>query len=148
MNANDLIGELAQRTGLPALRLSTEGTASLQADGATTLHIEHDAPGNRLHLYTPLGAPPSTGREACFGRLLEANLFGLQTGGGSVAFHRPSNQLLLTRTMDLESTDITALETALEQMLLAVAAVKALVDSPDTGEPASFDPRLSGLLRG
>lgn len=148
MNATDLIGELAQRAGLPALRLSSDGTASLEVDGTTRLHIEHDAPGNRLNLYTPLGAPPGNGREACFGRLLEANLFGMQTGGGSIAFHRPSNQLLLTRSMDLESTDITALESALEQMLRAVATVKALVDAPDIAESPGFDPRLSGLLRG
>lgn len=148
MNATDLVGELAQRTGLANLALSGDGTASLVVDGTTTLHIEHDAAAQRLHVYTPLGVPPAAGREACFGRLLEANLFGLQTGGGSIALHRPSNQLLLTRSMDLDTTDITALEAALDQMLQAVASVKALVDAPNGTESAPFDPRLSGLLRG
>ena len=148
MNASDLIAELAQRTGLSQLTLSPDGTACLVVEDSLSINLEHDSATRRLHLYTVLGPLPTTDREACYGRLLEANLFGLQTGGGSIGLHRPGSQIVLSRTLDLDILDYTAFEAALEQMVQSAGPLKGLLDAGAQAQASAPDPRMSHLLRG
>jgi Tir chaperone protein (CesT) family len=149
MNASDLIAEFAQRAGLAELRLSAEGTAALVVNDILTVNIEHDDAGRRLYLYCALGEPPAEGREAYFGQLLEANLFGRQTGGASIGLDRANNAVLLTRTLDLDTADFPAFEAALEQLVhghtqLAIEIGEAARQHRPGVE---LDPRLAGMMR-
>ena len=139
MNAADLIAELSQRAGLPLLQLSDEGTASLVVDRRTTVNLEHDPAGRRLFAYISLGEPPAAEREPFFAALLAANLFGRGTGGGAIGLDPVNQELLLSRSFDLDLVDYTAFEAALEalvdaaELLLAQRAQAAPEPAPPSG---------------
>ncbi len=119
MHAADLIADFAQRSQLLSLKLSDEGTARLVIDATLTVDLEHDEARGQLHLTTNLGQPPLEEREAFYARVLAANLFGRATAGASLALDPASMEILLVRTLELESTDSTKFETALEALVHA-----------------------------
>ncbi len=117
MNATDLIAEFAQRSRLPSLSLSDEGTARIVIDETLEIDLEHDDVQRQLHLYTSLGQPPLEEREAFYARALAANLFGRATGGATLALDALRGDVLLVRSVDIDTTDITALEAALQSLV-------------------------------
>lgn len=127
MNAPDLIASFAQRIGLPELQLGSEDTARIVIDGGTAIDIEHDAPGRRLFVHTSLGEPPAEGREACYARLLGANLFMLGSGGGAIGLDSTCNELVLSRVIDLDFADPASFEAALDELACAAEGLRAQV---------------------
>ena len=150
MNATDLIALFAQRAGLPALQLSPQGTAAVQVDEQLTLNLEHDSSARRLVAYCVVGEVPASGRESLFARLLEANLFARETGGGSLGLDRERNELVLSRVLELDSTDDQAFEAALEQLVDSAIALREPLSAPefafDATVPAAM-PAFPGALR-
>ena len=142
MHAQDLIALLAARAGLPALKLSSDGTAALVIDDKLTLNLEHDEPAGRLLAYVPLGSLPVQDREAHAVRLLRANLFGRDTGGAVLALD--GDELLLTRTLELEHTDDTRFIAALEAL---VEAAQVLHELPPAMPPEATEADLSPFPR-
>lgn len=125
MHASDLLAEWGRSLGLPHLALSELGTAALVVDGELTLNLEHLVDADRLVAWVTLGLAPADGREACFARLLEANLFGQDSGGGAIGLDRGSDELLLSRTFVLDHTDALALESGLSELVDAARRHRA-----------------------
>lgn len=124
MNAANLLAAWGQALGLPELVLSDLGTAALLIDGTLTLNFEHEADAGRLLLYVSLGAPPVAEREACFARLLQANLFGHGSGGGHIGLDPERDELVLSRQLVLDHADVTALEAAAEALIAAARTLR------------------------
>ncbi len=144
MHAQDLLSLLAARAGLPSLQWSRDGTAALVVDQQLTLNLEHDEPGGRLLAYVVLGTLPTADRQAQAVRLLQANLFGSGTGGGHLGLD--ADEVLLSRTLELEHTDETAFVAALEALIDAAQSLREALLAPPAGDDKDPMP-LDALLR-
>lgn len=151
MHAADLLAELARSLGLAPLHLSAMDTATLVVDGDLALNFEVDIDGDRLWAYVALGEPPAMDRERLYARLLEANLFGHDSGGGTVALDSARNEVLVCRGFDLEHTDAQDLEPALADLIDAARRLRALwstAPAPAAALPGTTLPQhLAALMR-
>lgn len=147
MDAPTLIAALGRSIGFPDFALSELGTAALQVDGRWQLNFEHDADARSLVLYLRLGPVPDRGREALYARLLAANLFGRGSGGGHVGLDEARDELLLSRTLELDATDLPALETAVAALLAAARALREAFDEPLDDEPDDAPQHTLQMLR-
>lgn len=125
MNANDLITDFALRAGVAGLKLNEMGVARLMVDERLSVFFEQDSDESRLHLYTSLGSAPAEGRELFFTRLLAANLFNRRTAGATIGYDESANELLLSRTLDLESCTPTLFDAALEGLIQVSESLQA-----------------------
>jgi len=123
MNAVDLLAEFARRAGAAGLAFNEAGLARIEVDGATIIDLEEEAAVGQLHLYCSLGTAPASGREAYFEHLLTLNLFCRRTLGATLALDGRTQEVLLCRVLQLDATDYVSFETALTQLVDAVAAV-------------------------
>lgn len=151
MNAPDLLAELGRSLGLPDLALSGLGTASLIIDGELTLNLEHEKDAGLLVAYLSLGQAPAEGRDDCFARLLAANLFGHDSGGGHIGLDRASDEIVLSRSFVLEHTDAMALEAGLAALVDAARRRREDLATAGTAStsasPAAFELPFGALLR-
>ena len=96
--AGALVAALGHAIGIPALALDSKGGCRLRFDG-TEVMLEAEPEEQRLVLHADIGTAPALGREAVFGRLLEANLLWKDTGGATFAFDPRSGRLLLMQAV-------------------------------------------------
>lgn len=102
MTADQLLNDLGLTMGLDSLRLDDQGCACLMFDGKTPVNLEFDTAHQVLHLYTVVGDLPATDREVLFLELLQANLFGAQTSGATLAIDSAHNEIVLCRSVTPE----------------------------------------------
>lgn len=105
MTLEKLLEELARKMGLPTLRLNAHGMVRIVFDKTVEVDIEAPLHAPVFHLVTLLGLAPREGREALFGKLLEANVFGHATGGATIAVDLESGEIFLHRSFDRYCTD-------------------------------------------
>lgn len=106
MNARQLIAEFGKSTRLAGLALDDQGTCQLEFDGRTTVNVEANDAGDALCLAVRLGPLPAEGKAAIYGRLLEANLFGRETGGGTLAVLPAEGLAAICRTLEIENLEV------------------------------------------
>ena len=99
MNTRHELNELLSTLGMPALEFDANGCASLLFNDSIAVNFEHDRASGLLHLYTDLGPLPVDGRETVYRALLEANLFGVETRGATLALDQNQNQVVLFKTV-------------------------------------------------
>ncbi len=97
MLATELLSHFATGLGLPELHFDAQGCARLLLDGRTEIHFEHDAATDAIHLYSRLGGLPAAGQERLYLQLLQANLFGAQTAGATLAVDSAKQAVVLCR---------------------------------------------------
>ncbi|HSI85297.1 MAG: type III secretion system chaperone [Candidatus Methylacidiphilales bacterium] len=105
MTLENLLSELAQKMGLPHLRLNSQGVVRLVFDRNIVVDVEGPRGAPVFHLITLLGSVPSEGQECLFARLLEANTFGHGTGGAVLSLDSEAGEIFLHRTFDRYCTD-------------------------------------------
>jgi len=120
MDINPLLEKLGQDIGLPGLALDDTQLCTLRFDGQDIIVIEVPQPGNRAYIYSMLFTIPEHGKEAFYERLLEANLFGKETGGASFSCNVKTREVFLTRSLDLEELSYDAFKVALEELLQCI----------------------------
>lgn len=124
MNASDLIAELANRSGIPSLKLDDHGMARLAFEQGIEVDMEEDKAEGVLHLYTHLAGIPADGREAFYAWLLEANLFCGATLGATLALDRGRGEVLLCRKIDLAATDFLYFFQCLDKLVTACETLR------------------------
>jgi hypothetical protein len=106
--AQDLLAAYGQLVGLANLRFDAHGCARLMFQESLAVDLEVDAGAGCLHAYSVLGPVPAGDREALYRKLLEANLFGTQTGGATLAVDAVQEEVLLCRRVDLNTATATS----------------------------------------
>ena len=145
MNAQDLIAQLAQETKLFDLKLDENGCARLVFDQSINIDIEHVQDENQLVLYAVLELPQTgDNRSAVLEKLLKANYFGRGTGGAVFSLDPWKNDILLTKTLDLNHCDWVEFSNALDSLVNAVEHWQAELTAAPT-QPAGFSPVASGI---
>ena len=122
MDAHQILTSLGLAVGLPDLKFDGKGCARLLFDQRLAVDFEHDADAGCIHLYTVLGASPAPGSgEAMFRHLLEGNFFGTQTQGASLAIDPSRNEIILSRTVEVEATSSEDFARVIEKFLAATS---------------------------
>jgi len=104
---NGWLAELAEAAGIDSLELNPQGVAAVRFGDRVEIVFEAPENAAALHLYCPICDVPADPKAeaALYRRLLELNLFGLETRGASFAIDRDSNRVLLCYAMPLENAD-------------------------------------------
>lgn len=117
MNSRQHLKDIALTMGLPALDFDSNGCARMLFDGKVAVNFENDEVAGLLHLYSDLGELPLRGREAVYRALLEANLFGVQTQGATLALDGSQDQVVLSRSVLVEELSLSSFTKVLEGFL-------------------------------
>lgn len=95
-NADLFFQHLGTTLNVPSLVMDEAGLVGLEFDGVHTLVFQYLEESNALYMYTELGtlAPEELEKKAV--ELLQANLFGTQTGGATFALEPAQNTLIFS----------------------------------------------------
>lgn len=120
---NDLFSAL----GLPALSFDGNGCARMLFEGDVVVNFERNDMAGLLHLYCDLGALPSGEREALYLALLEANLFGVQTRGATLALDTKQDQVVLWRSVHIAALTLSSCSEILKSFVERAAHWRAFL---------------------
>lgn len=99
-STDQLLLDLGQMAGLPQpLRFDEHGCARLVFDAHLGIDFERHADAGLIQVYCVLGPVPAEGRDALYQQLLEANLFGADTGGATLALDSEMGEVVLCRSV-------------------------------------------------
>lgn len=101
MHINNLIKQFENKTGMRELAFSEEGVITFLLEGRYTTHFEKSEDEQHLTVYAEIGVLPHDNREECMMRLLEANLFGIKTGGATIGIDPDTEEVFLSKTFDM-----------------------------------------------
>lgn len=107
MKLDELLKQLGAAIGLPQLRLE-EGSCRLVFDGALPVDVEEGDGEEEAHLLSHLGPLPPEGEQegAYFRRMLQANHFGRETGGMTLALVPSEGQFFLCGIVPLAGVTV------------------------------------------
>lgn len=127
MQSSDLLlTALGRHVGMAEpLAFDEQGCARLLFDGSVAVALEVPQGPGPLHMYSVLGALPDGNREALLMQLLNANLFGAETGGATLAVDDHSGEIILCRQVDTTQTSDGAFVSMLEQFVAAAEGLTA-----------------------
>ncbi|MEZ0387510.1 MAG: type III secretion system chaperone [Verrucomicrobium sp.] len=152
MKLDDLIKQLGASIGLPNLGL-TDGSCRLVFDGNLPVDVEEAEEESQAHLLSNLGPlPQEEGEESrYYRRLLEANHFGRETGGMTLALVPSEGQFFLCGiislgTVSLESFSKMLARFAREAHHWIVELESMSRDTPKSA-PDADTPDLAGFIR-
>jgi hypothetical protein len=133
---NDLFSAL----GLPALSFDRNGCARMLFEGDVVVNFERNDLNGLLHLYCDLGALPSGDREALYLTLLEANLFGVQTRGATLALDTKQDQVVLWRSVHIAALTLSSCSEILNSFVERAAHWRTFLGAEAQGvEPMAGD---------
>ncbi|QEA13173.1 type III secretion system chaperone [Comamonas flocculans] len=141
-SCDQLLLDLGQSAGLPqALHFDDQGCARLVVGASLAIDFERDAEAGLIQIYSVLAAAPARGGEALYRTLLEANLFGGDTAGATLAIDAHLREIVLCRSVPAETTSAAAFVKLVEQFIAAaedwserVAVQTALTAGPIGGQ--------------
>ena len=103
---NIWLKELASLAAIDDLSLNNQGVCALRFGDRVEIVFEIPEQSEVLHLYCPVCEVPTEEQASFFQRLLEWNMFGLETRGASFAIDRESNRVMLCYSIPIAGTDI------------------------------------------
>ena len=117
----ELLLALGDQLGIPDLALDEQNTCSMSVDELYSVDIQWQPEASRLHLVTVVSTlPPPEQQTLTYRLLMEANLFGMATGGAYFAASEALGEVLLIRTLEAAHLDLVQLMQALDDFVPAV----------------------------
>ncbi|MBK8964026.1 MAG: type III secretion system chaperone [Candidatus Competibacteraceae bacterium] len=153
MNIRDVLAELGHQMGLN-VTLNEEGVCRLVFDDRFSVDIEVGPDNATVHLYSVLCPIPPENKESFYEWLLEANLFGGDTGGAWFALDGAHGEVVLNRTLKMANTDYRDFADLLEAFVnhleawtdkLAGGELNESTDAPAAARAAND--AMSGFIR-
>lgn len=149
MDADQLLQSLGLAMGLPGLKFDDNGCARLMFDGKLAIDLEHDADTRAIQVYSVVAPLPARGREALYAMLLQGNLFGGETRGATLALDIAHQEIVLSRTIDVEATGAPAFAALIESFVNTTEHWQQRVsNSGGAAAPVPIVTRIENFLRG
>ena len=120
MSIDQILRRLGQEIGLPKLGLDETQLCTLRFDNKNIIAIEVSSDERHAHLYSMVFTIPTTDKAAFYERLLNANLFGKETGMASFSCNPNTGEVFLIRTLTVEGLTYEHFATALEELLQCI----------------------------
>ncbi len=144
---DSMIGELGKALDIP-LETDDTGYCCLEIDGSLLAHMQYIAVSDSFYVFFELGRIESHALSSACERLLAANLFGVETGGGVLAMHPDSHELVFSYSFSAAEEDHVRFRQILENVVHYAEYWKDELASMNGGASAPIqadDPRLSML---
>jgi hypothetical protein len=138
MEASTLVSLFGDESGTP-LKLGPSGTLDLVFNDGPTVTLEHDDVEDTLHVYVVVGQePPDTAqRYEIYQAMLNANVFGHETGGAQLGRDDITGELLLTQRLFLPDANVAALRRAVERAVHVARVWRDKLSGPVSAAPGS-----------
>lgn len=114
--AQEILQAFGRAVGLDDLAFDDGGHCALAIDDKTVINIEHDAPHDRLLLYSLIGTPEGD-LSAAYGEVLRANYLGIETRGPTFGLRPEDGALVLSQFLPLAALDLPTFEAALQNFV-------------------------------
>ncbi|MEO5671736.1 MAG: type III secretion system chaperone [Ramlibacter sp.] len=141
MTADDLLNDLGLTAGLPEFRFDAKGCARLMFDDKVAVNFENDESARCIHLYSPVAPLPTERHEALYKSLLQANLFGSETLGATLAIDDLQDEIVMCRCVPTQDTTGKAFAEVLERFVTAVEEWTQKLGSAAFQEPVDISAR-------
>jgi hypothetical protein len=145
----ELLTGLGNASGIEGLQADDSGFCLIEVDGIVC-NMQYVYDTNSLYVFAELGEIPAHLLGKLAPELLAANLFGVKTGGGTLALLEESNQLVFSHQTTLENIDAPRFEQILENcinyMVLWKETLGKMIKSKTESE--IYDAHLYTHIRG
>ena len=141
-SAQEILGAFARQVGIDDLAFE-DGHCALAID-KIVINIEHDAPRDRLLLYSLIGMPGGD-LAASYRAILRANYLGVETKGTTLGLRPDDGALVLSQFLPA-TVDLPGFEATLQNFLEVTEAWTARLPELGAAAPAS-SPSPAGSLR-
>ena len=108
-----LLAEMGNASGVGELKADDSGFCAIEADDIVC-NMQYIFDTNSLYIFGELGEIPTHLLGRLAQEFLSANLFGIETGGGTLALEKESRQLIFGYLTSLENIDQTRFSQILE----------------------------------
>ena len=142
-----MISELGKSVGL-TLEADETGYSSLEIDGSLVAHMQYVALSDSIYIFCELGRIEEHALTDACERLLSANLFGVETGGGVLAMHKDSHEVVFSYSVSAAEADPVRFQQLLENVIHYAEYWKGELESMNRGasvQDEADDPRLTML---
>jgi hypothetical protein len=133
MNVEQILSAFGAVRGQPDLKL-TNGVCRLLFEGETTVDIEPVPDEGALFFYSTIGQISPVETEPVYRFLLESNLFGKGTAGGTLACDFETNEIVLWRSLEIDPLTVERFETELTRFVDAAQNASARLENPSLAE--------------
>ena len=140
-----MLAELGRAAGLP-LEADETGYSSLEVDGTLVANMQYVSESDSIYIFYELGRIESHVLGRVCERLLAANLFGVETGGGVLAMHSESHEVVFSYSASAAEPDTVRFQRIVENTLRYAEYWKAELESMNADtfqEMPETDPRLT-----
>ncbi len=142
-----LIQELGKAVDME-LNADDTGYCCLEIDGSLLAHMQYVAASDSIYIFSELGRIEDHALASACERLLAANLFGVETGGGVLAMHGDSHELVFSYSVSATEENPVRFQQILENVIHYAEYWKGELESMNRASPVpgeADDPRLSML---
>ena len=154
MEVKDLITNIGLEFGLK-LALNENSVASLIVDDRFEIEFEYVEDGDSLFGSYVLGKFEGDGNEKIYKALLDANLYGKDTGGGIFALDNRANEVILFFKVKASETDYEQFRSMMERYLNTLidwstryeALIQSVISESKGSNPKDFDINSSNVIR-
>lgn len=137
--ARDLIREMGSRLGV-ALDMDDFGVCAMSYEDDGRLTLEVSDGDSSFVLHAPLDRAPVVDREAFLAKLLEINLYGIQTRGCTIGLEPGSDQVILSLRQPIDGLDIIRFESIISNFIDSCTTIGELLrHEPETQTPSSYE---------
>lgn len=155
MYIKDVLQELGRQMGLDGVKLDDNGVCRLIFDGKIVVDIEAPAAEKgTVYMYAAVCPLPAEGKEALYGTLLEANLFGRGTGGAAFAIDTEMAEVLLYQSFDMEKVEVQEFKESLQHFAAHVGGWMEKLGGAEASGPMGqapsrghIPPKTEGIIR-
>lgn len=147
MKLEEILEEQAKMMKMPGLRLDELGACHFVVNETTAVTIEKSLDGRSFYLHALVATVLAGEDESLFAELLEANLFGKETGAATLAYDAETRSVVLFQQFEEETTDYTQYQEALERFVGVCNHWKEkLIARTEKHEPHYLNYQVRGLI--
>ena len=141
-----MLAELGRAVSLP-LETDDTGYSSLEIDGSLIANMQYVESSDSIYIFYELGQiRPEALNRVCV-RLLAANLFGVETGGGVLAMHEDSHEVVFSYSASAAEADTVRFQQIFENVLRYAEYWKDELETMNADLPVQdtlgSDPRIT-----
>lgn len=141
-----MISELGKAAGL-TLEPDDTGYSSLEIDGSLVANIQYVTASDSIYIFYELGRIEEHVLAKACERLLAANLFGVETGGGVLAMHSDSHELVFSYSASAAEANTVRFQQLFENILRYAEywkdELKTMNREISSQEELANDPRMT-----
>lgn len=112
-----LIDQFGRVVGLSNLSIDDSGYCSLEVDSTLIFQLQYVETNNSVYIFSEIGTLVGQHAPQIAMQLLAANLFGIETGGGTLALQADSSTVVFSYQISLENLEFARFQGILENVM-------------------------------